>query len=124
MRDIKFRAWDKELLEMSYDFTAKNWLLFCIESPFVELMRGIGRTDSERKDIYESDIISTYNSNEGDYNPGGYECIYVVEWDEKACGFKLRNKKGEYENLEDELCSDYVSVIGNIYENPELLGGE
>lgn len=41
-REIKFRAWDKETKEMSYDFLSKNWLKVCIESPYIELMQYTG----------------------------------------------------------------------------------
>ena len=72
-----------------------------------------GLHDKNGKEIYEGDIISN-----------GYEKCIVV-WVKEYAGFMLKLINKEYENKEwtnpmiDLGKED--EVIGNIYENPELL---
>jgi len=70
-----------------------------------------GLRDKKDKEIYEGDILE-FEENEW----GGKDNIFVVEWDkEDACVIA-----GGGTNRE---CSEYKKVIGNKYENPELLTG-
>ena len=111
-REIKFRAWDTETKEMSYDFLSKNWLKVCIESPYVELMQYTGLKDSNGKEVYEGDICQD-----------SLGWVFVVEWDNDCSRFIGRQHKPRgdtyicYINREPK-----VTIIGNIYENPSLLG--
>ena len=71
MREIKFRAWDKELKEMFYPSSiswknkimwvcgshGKNKLEYEIEKPRTELMQFTGLLDKNGKEIYEGDIV-------------------------------------------------------------------
>lgn len=113
MRDIKFRAWDTETKEMSYDFLNKHWLRVCIESPFVELMQYTGLKDKNGRKIYEGDIIRD--------EIGCGE----VEWVQEHCGFKVFTRNPSfYWNFESDGETKNTEVIGNIYENHELLEEE
>jgi hypothetical protein len=71
-------------------------------------MQFTGLLDKNGKEIYEGDIFE-----------GSFSSVYKVKWDDETCswyvhdvtrglGFPLR----KIENLE---------IIGNIYENPELI---
>lgn len=118
-REIKFRAWDKTINHMTFNF----WCmqddirgLYVMEDKLSELpyepevqptlMQFTGLTDKKGKEIYEGDILKTFNE----------EYPHVVEWMEEVgvggggVGF----------DLEREMSSQW-EIIGNIYENPELI---
>jgi uncharacterized phage protein (TIGR01671 family) len=125
-REIKLRAWDTETKEMSYDFLNKHWLRVCIESPYVELMQYTGLKDKSWKEIYEGDILT---STEYPFQDGGeYNYHGVIEWIDEEASFYMTKRLA---NLEKRGMSNGISqpienieefeIIGNIYENPELI---
>ena len=69
------------------------------------LMECIGYQDKNGVGVYEGDILKTEAG------------ICEVIWHDQACAF--RYKFGP--NWESPLNYDHIEVIGNIYENPELL---
>jgi hypothetical protein len=93
MREIKFRAWDKETKTMQYNvsFLYNN----------AEIMQFTGILDKNGKEIYEGDIVKRGTT------------ISDIIWEDY--GFKLR--KG------NSICdvNKPIEIIGNIYESPELL---
>lgn len=124
MREIKFRAWIKEgayddgILpdgnEMDYIQGFVGETVWCSDNSEIdikscELMQFTGLKDKNGKEIYEGDIIK------GDT----YGHILEVIWDEGYCGFSpfLDLIDGDYTGEDWGRCE----VIGNIYENPELL---
>lgn len=121
MREIKFRVWDKENKEMvsvtTIDFnegkiTEVNTETYCWSNNFensnlhlIELMQYTSLKDKNGKEIYEGDIIN----NEGTRQK--YEVIF-----HKGCFCINRSVLGYHIFNENK-----VEVIGNIYENPELI---
>ena len=81
------------------------------------LMQYTGRKDINDKEIFEGDIVSfdDCTSTESGYCERG--CIGVVEWCDETVSFEVSNRLSaeSYEVL------DECVIIGNIYENPELL---
>jgi uncharacterized phage protein (TIGR01671 family) len=121
-REIKFRAWVYHYILDKYqmrDFESiKNFCgAFFFEpekytpNPHV-LMQFTGLTDKKGKEIYEGDIIK-FGSQLGS--------ISEVKFIEKNGGFLVKDKFGDWKWLYDVLGSTNSEVIGNIYENPELL---
>ncbi len=117
MREIKFRAWDKNENAMLEDVstwtddftnmineTFRYWVN--PELANLELMQFTGR-----ENIYEGDIVQ---DDEGD--------VYVVQWDNKQSKYvaNLINAESEVADVFD-LNEVSCIVIGNIYENPELV---
>lgn len=73
-----------------------------------------GLTDKDSTKIFEGDIVRlVYNGNEH---------IYQVVYDVTELDFKATNGREEYgNNFQYPTCCEEVEVIGNIYDNPELL---
>ncbi|WP_339314637.1 YopX family protein [Paenibacillus sp. FSL M7-0896] len=119
MREIKFRAWDTETKEMSYDFLNKHWLRVCIESPYVELMQYTGLQDKNGREIYAGDLVQNERFT-----------ALIVWSDHHQWGYKIVRGETLLINAEFPLwhedvptrytCSN-LEVIGNIYDSPELL---
>lgn len=76
-----------------------------------------GLKDKNGKLILENDIVRTIYD--------GIEHIYQVIWDKSELDFKATNGKEFYKsNFEYLPCCDEVEVIGNIFDNKELLESE
>lgn len=107
-REIKFRAWD---------ILNKAWCIYftnvdCMRNsnnPDCAVTQFTGLLDKNGKEIFEGDIVE-YDTK--------ITSRRVVEWDDERVGFLL---KGGYDGLMNYM---EVTIIGNIYQNPELLGGE
>ena len=121
MREIKFRAWNGEAISESF----KPWSLIpSREGGLMDLhgfsvmwvgsgwewMQYTGLKDRTGKEIYEGDIVNIeYDTvNEIGEDSTDYKENVVVEWEyELLCQIEYDNKG--------------IEIIGNIYENPELL---
>ena len=136
MREIKFRAWDSKAKVMYQDVSilsmkARSTLLIDgdsvhirPDSPKCTLMQYTGLKDKNGVEIYEGDIFVVRSLHDGDeyvwnqtrHNEGGEGAIpQEVEWDEKLCRFQFGDSTRILYNPYD------FEVIGNIYENKELL---
>lgn len=138
MREIKFRAWSKVSGKMIPSEEVKNetidWLN--TDGRWIPLQFTYIK-DKNGKEIYEGDIVKS-KMDAGKYV---YEfdddVIGFIEWRDVYAGLALNTKLGLY-NLRflspwphewDCKCNlkhfnHTVEVIGNIYENPELINKE
>ncbi|WP_455010842.1 YopX family protein [Mogibacterium timidum] len=135
MREIKFRAWDKEHKEWANYSITDNKLEFYAKridrwkldqkGRRIVLSQYTGLKDKNDREIYEGDIlISKASENPKDhkmwlvsYQDGGF----VIDYKHKP---KDRRKRSKCET--EILCEDNIWLYGmevksNIYENPELL---
>lgn len=115
MREIKFRAWGHYPYkldgknEMRYNWQDSEYIEYVgfDGSNHFEIMQYTGLKDIDGKDIYEGDILKMF----------GEDRYCEVRYDELSASFRLRNNEGW--QLYNPLFMG--EVIGNIYENPELL---
>lgn len=131
MRQVKFRAWDSKFKEMHTSSFSGNYITFgglirngSIQKDWI-LSQFTGLKDKNGKGIYEGDVLS---------------------FEAKICNGFVHNRTvtlspvefGKFHASEPSTCNEYVGfhidgmsiqcyldygavVIGNIYENPELL---
>lgn len=117
MREIKFRAWDK-INGMVYNpaFQVLSAGQFeinrCFEQDYPKFMQYTGLKDKNGKEVYEGDIVKDWENID----------LYEVVWNRRYAWFELNrltfgNDTGqEIDNLHLDL-----EIIGNIYENKDLL---
>jgi hypothetical protein len=110
MREIRFRAWDRKSQQMLHNVSTGTVVLFgddgepTANSYDCDFMQYTGLKDSEQKDVYEGDIV------EYEFSLCGMQTGVFIFDD----GMFYLKGTGRWRPL------DYT-VIGNIYENPELL---
>jgi uncharacterized phage protein (TIGR01671 family) len=121
-RELKFRAWDPQGGGQMIDWSDMQCLSMNQWEQLLP-MQYTGLKDKHGKDIYEGDVIRHFG--EGEIT----DKDYVVEWRVKFTGFILSNKKMNEQQLNWRdgswlwRVSKHLSIVGNIYENPELLSG-
>ena len=119
----RFRAWDKEtqtmldvylidfkksvLIGEHWEFGETNFINF----DEIELMQSTGLKDKNGKEIFEGDIL---------FGHAGDDFWEIVEFDIEEGKWIRRDiwynsKLGLSEN------NKFMEILGNIYENPELL---
>jgi len=125
MREIKFRVWDKILKRMlSWEWVHDNFFSRIFDYPNMIPMQYTGLKDKNRKEIYERDIVT--GSSLKDWRAGNGE-REIIEWDNTRSRWDMVFYSiygGEGHLCKEEIFQDrakFYEVIGNIYENPELL---
>ena len=141
MRKIKFRVWDKEektmyyLLKNRWSFgvcegnRAVSWeAVFALQHEDLIPMQYTGLKDKEGNEIYEGDIIEMQHCKKCN----GLKAVVKRYWDgwwyftEEETKGRMGEMVSQYVANFDEKFEklSYCIIIGNKYENPELLGGE
>ena len=72
-----------------------------------------GIYDKNGRKIFEGDIVNFYNG-DGEFSP------YEVRWQDSAFLVLMNGKPNLFDVL-DDFFSRRCEIIGNIYDNPELL---
>lgn len=139
MREIKFRAWKNGFpwmmqvlsLEMEPEKSGRDGVALLLDHPCPNtaiikkrfhkekvkdliLMQFTGLKDKNGVEIFEGDLIRQTHLYRMDSCAGGFECVLLKE---------LKDG-GSFEDSHFTvavLSQDYCEVIGNVYENPELV---
>nr|DAK13397.1 MAG TPA: YopX protein [Caudoviricetes sp.] len=116
----RYRAWDKEQEKMYYDVERiyDDWKTSCAsfgamleDTERFDVMQYTGKKDINSRRIFEKDIVSFCTLN-------GTERIGRVKYYEDGASFLIiaEGRYAEYLNNVSDL-----EVLGNIYQNKELL---
>lgn len=130
MTTLKFRAWDKKCNEMFKDTFAitESGQVIIVEQESVFdtpdyvftddliIMQSTGLFDEYGKEIFDGDILHTTDNE-----------LAKVFWNDDLAGWFVDfiYEIAELSEVADIQSSRSIcNIIGNIYENPELLEGE
>ena len=131
----RFRCWDKDSkvmrswkgLILTKDDGDDFWLIgykenACITSFDHEqiLMQSTGLKDKNGVEIFEGDLVKVSVDNGFDYL---FEELSIVKPSKFHSGLvcSLKSHEAEYRIIHAEILGYEYEVVGNIYENPELL---
>lgn len=126
MREIKFRAWNECEKIMEYDIQEEyDGDLSCfgcyLNNEFWEVMQYTGLKDKNGVEIYDGDILRVRH-----FTPQSKDGVAL--WCENV-EVKYLESLAQFVTLDSSQKDNYIinelsEVIGNIYENPELLEGK
>ena len=128
----KYRAWDKfdkvmrdvTLLDYNHNFVGYSYPVFMKSTMHMELMQSTGLFDKNGKEIFEGDIVKRYKS---PFHKAKWEYQIETVLKEKASlllGREFGKNFGTIPFDSPFAKSELLEVIGNIYENQELLEEE
>ena len=109
---FKFRFWDKNRQKMeTYEHNLSSLgIILASNNPDKIPMQCTGSKDKNGKLIYEGDVRKTDDGR-----------LFVVFWNDEILAYCLKQ-----DNKDENICAigkrkEPLNIIGNIYENPELL---
>lgn len=129
----KFRAWSSQY-KMMFEVGGIYWFRdtysitcdgvdddFEFDEKEIELMQWSCFIDKNKKEIFEGDIVKLGGIDK--FFVENFKGLYVLRWDERTdsgkgmFAFNLIHR----DKMMHEYCANDFEVIGNIYENVDLL---
>ncbi|MFS8631297.1 MAG: YopX family protein [Bacillales bacterium] len=124
MKPIKFRVWLDEFNKMFYDVGLMGGELYVNidgkgydvvgDCRDFKLMQFTGIKDRNGREIYEGDLLQHPNGTIAEIQYSDYLAAFVAVY--------AQNGDIEMDFLDKEIVNT-CEIVGNIYENPELLEG-
>ena len=135
MREIKFRGWNGKKIVKFYLCDLDDGRVICQDLEVYgqdDIMQYTGLKDKNDKDIYEGDIVNIHGCNPCIVTFGSYKRKQFMNGDHphKNYGFYLKGipsyndrTRSYWNDQEGSILTDleWLEIIGNIYENPELM---
>lgn len=115
-RPIKFRGWAIASKEMFFPDSDEGLDIsdgVISPLPNVILMQFTGLLDKYGREIWEGDVV--------EIEDGPNKKDREVVWDKTEGCFAIKLLNGSTEYLPNYVRHEQIAIIGNIYENPELL---
>lgn len=138
MREILFKAkridngewvegWlfkTQEHTYIAYDRQFDDDLFLSPQNIFIEIdedtiCRYTGLTDKNGNKIWENDVIGYWDTYSTENGLAEADCIGKVFWDDETLSFQVTERL----SAESYEVMDECSVIGNVFDNAELIGG-
>ena len=129
MREIKFRAWipqenSKPIMLnweelQKYDYKQKNYFITVLNDSKCVLMQFTGLKDLKDKEMYEGDIIEYFHTHQ---EPDKKDVVIFAEGCFRTKNMHAENIDLKYQHIQDDELFWYdCKVIGNIYENKDMI---
>ncbi len=141
VREIKFRAWDKEVEEMLFpeweegpvgggnvmelfiynstkyppNHSSLSWILK--KSEYFVPMQYTGLKDKNGKEVYAGDVVRYWHYEDRHID-------YIVTYDEKRFAWMLKEIGSARTTFLHHFALWLLEIIGNVHEHPDLLKGE
>ena len=127
MRGIKFRVWDKKnnhWLEPDFFCISLSGILWIfndaehLQQDEFDIQQYTGLKDKNGEEVYEGDIVH--------YLMGAIDMVGSVGWDTLNSCFAINANKDDetWHPLILSFAEYGYEVIGNVYENPELVNND
>lgn len=97
-----------------------NAEIYAIEVEPDTICQCTGLKDKNGNLIWENDIIAYWDTYSTENGQAEADCIGKVMWDDETLSFYVTNRL----SAESHEVLDECSVIGNVFDNPELLESE
>ena len=126
-RQIKFRALVRSSLGTNWEYYSTlrepAWNDKQIAEIIVKDLQFTGLLDKNGKEIYEGDVLARERYKK-EVEACGWDFVFVVDFSNRC--FSGVTHPGQHHRFTVETAmnmkgADYVEIIGNIYENPELI---
>ena len=116
MCDVTNISFDSKFVDICQQGDTERYTEMSVEFDEITLMQSTGLFDKNGKEIFEGDILACKTDD---------EVINLnVFWDEEHALFMFESKKYNEQEPLAELVENNTypfEIIGNVYENPELL---
>ena len=117
MCDVTNISFDSKFVDICQQGDTERYTEMSVEFDEITLMQSTGLKDKNGQEIFEGDVVQFEDCSEA--SDFLYINTGIIEWCQG--GFHVTNRDSVL--MEDLLDGDSldVTIIGNIYENPELL---
>lgn len=111
MRQIKFRAWDKPNNRMMANLSNEDFFKVADNSGNLIVMQYTGINDKQDDYIYEGDVLrDTFGQH------------VLIVWNNTDARFEAIYTNTGYSGSRHIIDIKHMEIIGNRYQNPELIG--